>query len=341
MEFLASDECEGRASGTPGGLLARRYVTDKLDGLGVRPAGVDGFHQLIPTIGGANIVGLIPAQRTDASYIVLGAHYDHLGVYFDTIHRGADDNASGVAVLLDVSKSLLELQSELGCNVLVISFDSEEPPHFYEKTMGSIFFVDHPTIPLDVVHLMINLDLIGHAIGNPDAPPNLRNTVLVSGAERGGLHAMVDQYRSDDLSLRRLGANVKLPSSDHHAFQNAGISSIFFNTGRDRHYHTPQDTAEKLDYRKMLTLSDALTELIVSASKCPPIRYDPNATDDATTMETIRFLADHQPEPTPHTTRALEVLGRLSEKHSNGSALAPSDHVMLTRLLELFEKGLA
>lgn len=91
----------------------------------------------------------------------------------------------------------------------------------------------------------------------------------------------------------------------------------------------------------MLTLSDALTELIVSASKCPPIRYDPNATDDATTMETIRFLADHQPQPTPHTTRALEVLGRLSEKHSNGSALAPSDHVMLTRLLELFEMGLA
>ena len=322
-------------------MIARRYVTDKLDSLRVRPAGTDGFHQLIPAIGGANIIGIIRARRTDARYLVLGAHYDHLGVHFDSIHPGADDNASGVAVLLAVSRKLLELQSDLGRNVLVVFFDAEEPPHSYEKTMGSIFFVDHPVLPLDSVDLMINLDLIGHAVGQPDTPREVQNMVQVSGAERAGLQSSIDRYRSDSLFLGRVGANVQLPSSDHPAFQNAGIASIFFHVGRDRHYHTPEDTPEKLDYVKMLALADALADLIVSVSRHRRIRYDPEATDDAATLETLRTLGTHQSEPSPRSDRGLEVLNRLSDKHSAGVVLTETDHVMMTRLLERFETGLA
>ena len=110
---------------------------------------------------------------------------------------------------------------------------------------------------------------------------------------------------------------------------------------RDRHYHTPEDTPEKLDYPKMLALADALTDLVISASRQPTLNYDKTATDDAATLETLRFLGYHQPAPTANNQRALSVLARLEDKQSSGNRMTTDDYVIMTRLLERFEKGLA
>lgn len=142
---LASDECEGRAAGTPGGRKARGLVTGWLEETGLEPAGENGFLQPIPSIGGANVLGRVPGPG-EGRHILIGAHYDHLGLLGGEMYPGANDNASGVAVLLEVARGLAERRSELGRDVLVASFDAEEPPHFLEPEMGSIHFVSNPTV---------------------------------------------------------------------------------------------------------------------------------------------------------------------------------------------------
>ncbi len=188
VEYLASDELTGRAPGTEGGLLAREYVRTAFSDLGLVPAGDNGsYEHAIASIDGANLLGAIPGHGPRAEQnLMIAAHYDHLGEYFGEIHPGADDNAQGVAVLLDVAERLTE-RDDLGRTVLITSFDAEEPPYFYTEEMGSVHWVDRPTIDLHRLDAMICLDLVGHALGPVDMPDEVRRSMFVMGAERAGL----------------------------------------------------------------------------------------------------------------------------------------------------------
>lgn len=126
VEALCTADTAGRAPGTPQGLAARRLVTTWFEEAGLTPAGSESYLQMIPGIGGANIVGSIAGSgaRSDR-FVVIGAHYDHLGIDDVDTFWGADDNASGVAVMVEVAARLVESAAELDRTVLFCSFDAK------------------------------------------------------------------------------------------------------------------------------------------------------------------------------------------------------------------------
>jgi Zn-dependent M28 family amino/carboxypeptidase len=344
VEYLASDELEGRAPGTPGGLLARAYVEAAFEELGIIPAGENGYRQPIPDIGGANLLGTIPGQGPNADrYVLFNAHYDHIGVQFGEIHPGADDNASGVAVLLDVARNLVEAGG-LDRSVLIVSFDAEEPPYFYTPKMGSIHFVANPTVPLEQVDMMICLDLIGHPFGPPELPQDVRNSMLIMGAEKSpGVGEIVDRA-GDEISgivPRRLDADIIPPLSDHYAFQQAHVPFLFFNVGRDRHYHTPQDTPEKLDYDKMVGLADYLIVLIRDLAAKDTFTYDACAVDDEATLTTLVELGRHAGPLARKPKQVMALVDKLEQRRDAGEPLSRSDRGSLQATILALEEALA
>ena len=183
VEYLCSPECLPRTPGRQGGLAARRYLGERLEELGIEPAGEDGYLQEIADIGGANLIGTIPGTGPLADrHVLIGAHYDACDPDGEGM-PGAGDNPAAVAVTLEVAASLRADPPVLGRSVLVCLFDAEEPWYFLTPEMGSQWFVDHPTVDLDTIDLMICLDLVGHALGGPEIPTPVRESIFVLGAE--------------------------------------------------------------------------------------------------------------------------------------------------------------
>jgi Zn-dependent M28 family amino/carboxypeptidase len=144
---LCSERCAGRAAGTAEGRAARAVVIDAL-----RAAGLDPFEQLVPGCGGANVLATLPA-RFDR-WVLVAAHYDHLGRGGGGVYWGANDNAAAVAILVDAARALARVRQD-GRSVLFAAFDGEEPPHFLTGGMGSMHFTRHPTVPLESIDMMV------------------------------------------------------------------------------------------------------------------------------------------------------------------------------------------
>lgn len=342
VEYLASPELKGRAPGTEGGLLARQYVTEAFAGLALEPAGDDGtYAHAIEAIGGANLLGTIPGHGPNADrYVMIGAHYDHLGEYFGEVHPGADDNASGVAVLLDVARQLTE-RDNLDRTVLICSFDAEEPPHFYTETMGSLHWVDRPTIDLAKLEAMVCVDVVGHSLGPATISDDIRHSVFVMGAERSGLGPLIDGLGQEGMTTRRLDADVIPPMSDHYAFGRVGIPFLFYNVGRDRHYHTPRDTFEKLDYPKMVALSDHLTEVISNIADGPRLAYDDQAVDDHATLSSLVALGREIGPLHRDADRLMILLAKLEQKLEEGTPLSQGARGGLRSAIVALEQAMA
>lgn len=344
VDYLASPELEGRAPGTPGGLLARRHVENAFASFGLHPAGDDGYRQPIPEIGGANLLGIIPGSGPHADrYVVVAAHYDHLGVNFGHIYHGADDNASAVAVLLDLAMRLAE-EGDLDRSVLVASFDAEEPPHFYTENMGSSYFVANPTVPLAQVDMMVCLDLVGHPFGPRELPASVRDTILIMGAEKSpGIGAVVDRLGQATAGVvpRRLDADIIPPMSDHYAFQQSGIPFLFFTLGRDRYYHTPEDTPEKLDYPKMLALADYLVSLTRELAARDGFTFEADAVDDAATLATLVELGHHAGPLARKPEQVMALIRKLQQRMERGAQLTHGDRGTLRAAIIAIEEALA
>ena len=201
-----------------------------------------------------NIVGVLragsPAQ--DPEWVVIGAHHDHLGSFGDsaaTVYHGADDNASGVAGVIELAAALST--TDRAVNLAFVTFTAEE-----QGLLGSRAFVDDAVIPPGQIALMINLDMIGR---NPDEP------VRVYASQAADRFADAIEHAAEvhglDVSLRR---GVVEAVSDHFPFHQAGIAVVSVFTGLHDDYHRVTDTADLLDYDRMerilTVLADALTD---------------------------------------------------------------------------------
>jgi hypothetical protein len=341
--YLASEALTGRAPGTEGGRLAREYVREAFSDLALEPLGDNGaYDHAIEAIGGANLLGSIPGHGPNADkYLLIGAHYDHLGENFGDIYPGADDNASGVAVLLDVARALTE-RDDLDRTVIICSFDAEEPPHFYTDNMGSWHWVDRPTVDPRSLDAMVCVDLIGHPLGPRSLPNEIRRSVFVMGAERSGLGPVVDgvSAQSDRLVARRLDAGIVESSSDHYAFERVGIPFLFYTARRDRHYHTPLDTPEKLDYEKMVGLADHLTELICTLADGPAPVYNKDGTDNEANLRTLVEVGRHA-GPLHRDGRVMMLIEKLERKLEDGTPITKADRGGLKAAMAAIEDALA
>lgn len=218
-----------------------------------------------------NIVGLIRGRNSGPTnhHFVIGAHYDHLGwggptslhierknVYggkIKEIHRGADDNASGVAGLIELARTFKE--NPTNRDILLISFSAEEL-----GLKGSKFYVDNPLLPLEKLDFMINMDMIGR----------LRdNNLNVFGAGTSPIfNNLLDSLSIVD-SIRITRSQGGFGPSDHSSFYNKNIPVLMFITGVHEDYHKPSDTWDKINYRGMVHVLRFIESMIRNIDGVP------------------------------------------------------------------------
>jgi hypothetical protein len=301
IEQLCSRECAGRRPGTKGGDRARALVVEAL-----RDAGLDPYEQRVDRCGGANVLAKIDGDID--RYVLVGAHFDHLGTVGKDVYRGADDNAAAVAVLVEVARALAAERQ--GRGVIIAAFDGEEPPHFMTGAMGSREFVRTNRDPID---FMVCMDLVGHRFGPADVPDEVGASLFALGAERSrGTHELVASLKraEADVIVRPADAEIIPPLSDYEPFWQQRIPFLFLSAGRSRVYHTPEDTPEKLDYRKVAATARWLARF-VRASRV---------------REATQFVDARLDRPT--IDELGEVIGSLA-------ALAPEAAMALARVEEL------
>jgi hypothetical protein len=212
-----------------------------------------------------NVLAYVPGKTDE--YIILGAHYDHLGRgNFDSlapsqigqIHPGADDNASGTAGLLELARLLAPLKGQLRRGILFASFAGEEL-----GLLGSEAWVDKPTKPLDKAVAMLNMDMIGRIKGDK---------VFIGGVGTGRTFSKVLEESKDDSRLNFEFSQTGYASSDHTSFVAKKIPVLFFFSGLHGDYHKPSDTWEKINPEaasRLLNVVAATALAINDASERP------------------------------------------------------------------------
>jgi len=204
-----------------------------------------------------NVVMLLPGEdpKFKDEYIILGAHFDHLGMggpgsgsrALDTIgiHHGADDNASGVAMMLELAEKFAKTKGSHKRSIICLSFSGEE-----EGLLGSKHFVDDPGIDLSKVNAMINMDMVGRL--------NETNNLEIGGVGTAtGLKDLV--YANSDTTIIKLTLSEEgYGPSDHSSFYGKNIPVLFYFTGAHMDYHTPTDTWEKINFKGMVEISDLI-----------------------------------------------------------------------------------
>ena len=191
-------------------------------------------EKVVDEVRAANVIGILPGTdpALASEAVVIGAHYDHLGRTDGVVYPGADDNASGTAVVLGLARAFAAAGGADRTLVFAL-FGAEEL-----GLIGSRHYVDHPAVPLDRTVAMVNFDMVGRLSGR---------TLSVGGGDSGNrLRALVTAAAQ----LERLAPDVHgspYGPSDHARFYAAGVPVLFFYTGAHSDYHRPSDTADKID----------------------------------------------------------------------------------------------
>ncbi|MDZ4111923.1 MAG: M28 family peptidase [Brevundimonas sp.] len=250
VRILSSDEMQGRDTGAPGGEMARTYIVGRLEALGVAPTPMgrlqpwemQGRSRAGPkTWNGVNIIGLIPGTRRPDRYIVVTAHYDHVGVNADgQVFNGADDNASGVATMLALAADLKRQAPEH--SVLIVALDGEE-----HGLLGARHFVEAPPVPLSSIAMNLNFDITARAetdgklwVTGTYQNPTFR-PLLESIPANGAVALAFGKDTPQDT-----GQDNWVEASDHAAFHRAQVPFLYLGVNYHPDYHRPSDDFDRI-----------------------------------------------------------------------------------------------
>jgi len=278
LATLSSDEFEGRKLSSPGSLISQTYLVSSLKKLDV--SAFDNHYRhtftrsgLSQTKLGTNIIGFIEGTHHIDKYIVLSAHYDHLGTKGRKVYNGADDNASGTAALLHYAQ-LLKTQP-LKHSVVLLFTDGEEI-----NLLGAKAFVSQQKKRLTNIKLNINLDMIAGNKRTKKLRYISKNlSQILSSASLQYLTELQNYYKTDsDIHLthgfrgtNKVGSRVKrtnwLMASDHGVFSRAGIPFIYFGVGTHKNYHTEFDNYENINQTFYLAAIDAIFKQLIYVDK--------------------------------------------------------------------------
>ena len=270
VNYLSNDKLEGRKTGSKGEQIAADYIADRFKNLKIKAKGTNTYFQDFnfnkpssphdqasfdetendTMISSKNVIGYI--DNNVEHTVVIGAHYDHLGYGGEgslhvgsEIHNGADDNASGTALMLDLASQLKF--NNRNNNYLFIAFSGEEM-----GLLGSNYFVKNPTIDLSSINYMINLDMVGRlkedkslAIYGVGTSPIFKQTI-----------------NSNNESFNLIENESGVGPSDHTSFYINDIPVLHFFTGQHSDYHKPSDDADKVNFDGVKEISDYIFLII-------------------------------------------------------------------------------
>jgi len=281
INFLASDALEGREAGKRGGIIAREYIQSVLKGIGVKPLRTSYFqsfeaysrerqtrtrysvhtdsiakykkqkiHRKLDLV---NVLGFIEG-KIRGEYVIIGAHYDHLGIdeilVDDKIYNGADDNASGVSAVLQIAKAFIETGEQPLRSIIFAFWDGEELGR-----LGSEYFISNFN-DKSAIKGYINFDMIGR--NNDESKPE-QVVFFYSESKpvfRSWLESDITKYNLN-LKPDYKSAKNSLGGSDNASFGQRDISIIWYHTDGHPDYHQPTDHADKINWGKLVDITKA------------------------------------------------------------------------------------
>ena len=277
VETLAADDLEGRDNQSPGSDASQAYLVDQLAEFTEPIDGdtLDGYGHTFDV--GTNLLGVIPGGELADEYVVIGAHYDHLGsdcitdTPGDAICNGAADNAAGVATVLEVGRSLAGGEEPPRRSIIVALWDAEE-----DGLLGAEAYVADPVVPLEDTVAYLNWDVQGANLS-----PALADVTVMVGAETGGPNLQAAANTATEASgLQTLALSLLFGQgrSDHAVFADAGVPIVFFTDANTPCWHTAQDDVTNLDFDKLgqqILTAEALAQEMATTDELP--EYDPTA----------------------------------------------------------------
>lgn len=278
LQVLASPRFQGRAPDTPGGMLASQLVVSRFTDLGLTPFG-DGFaqpftfeHTSIRALWrrnrpfrktftlARNVAGYVRGTSRPDDFILVSAHFDHLGTIGGVIYPGADDNASGTAALLELARWVKA--HPLDHSVAFVAFDAEEL-----GLAGSRAFAAALPMPPEHLRLNVNIDMIGRSddgrlfVSGPRYTPALRPAV-----EAAALTSAVPVHVGHDRPMWLTGLVADWTGlSDHASFHDIGVPFLYFGVEDHADVHQPTDTADRIDARFFGASAETVLSTLIAA----------------------------------------------------------------------------
>ncbi len=257
VEHLCDSLLEGRAAGTKGGQLAGDYIQAQFDSLQLRPF----YYNRKQTFWNKgktmhNVLGVVPALAPSDKYVVVSAHYDHIGILKGKFYPGADDNAAGVAALISVAEMFSQMRRDSigpGVNIIFAAFDAKQL-----SMAGSKHFIASLPFSPGQILCEINLDIFGSSLvpvrsrkdylivlGRHTLPENLRSALTMAGS-KAGLDIDYTFYGSDDFT------KTMFKIGDQYSFSQKGIPALMMTSGFHSHTLKTSDTPEIIDWEVLL-----------------------------------------------------------------------------------------
>lgn len=306
ISYLSSDELNGRRTSTNDELKAAKYIAGQFEAMQLEPMGNKGYYydftfKYTPKVHdttttglnirkGRNVVAFL--DNNAANTVVIGAHYDHLGYGQDgnsldanpkdRIHNGADDNASGVAGVIELARYFRLNGINEKCNFLFMTFSGEEL-----GLLGSKKWCENPSFPLDKINYMINMDMIGRL---NDSTKKL----LVYGVGTSSEWIPTIDKINTYFSIKNDSAGVG--PSDQTSFYLKDIPVLHFFTGQHSDYHKPTDDANKINIAGEAQILEMIVDLVYQLSEKPKLKFYKTATTENTKMSfkvTMGIMPDY------------------------------------------------
>lgn len=270
--YLASDKLGGRSAGSKGDILARDYMVDLFEksssSVSIQEFEVITNRRTQETAITYNVIGVLPGNDPvlKDEFVIVGGHYDTTPnppkarrLFFDNINNGADDNASGTAMVLELFEKYASTNSHKRTLVFIL-FGGEEL-----GLLGSKHYAENPTINLDKVQLMVNLDMIGRL--DEDKNVYLGGVPTAYGLDKA-IKPFIESSKLNVTSYQHTASGVRslFSRSDHYNFYKKDVPSLFFFTGIHKDYHTPRDEANLVNYEGLKLISDLAEKVIDNAA---------------------------------------------------------------------------
>lgn len=336
VNYLSSNALAGRLTGSHGEKLATQYVANEFQKSGLTPAGDHGtyFEDFIFRVNkkirhGRNVLAMLPGTAQNSAWIIIGAHIDHLGHgelggsraranEAGKIHPGADDNASGVATMLEAAAELRRLQQQhqlpTDKTILFAAWSGEEigilgSTYFAKKMLQHV----HHSLHVDAV---INLDMVGHL---------KKNLVLQGVGSSRDWRTVISQSNVHPPFHITLQNDPYLPT-DATSFYLRHVPTLNFFTGAGDEYHTPRDTAATLNYTGMKNITAFLVALIATLDKSPHnLHFQAVNSAHAMTQRGFKVYLGTIPDYTSQDGQGVKLSGVAKNSPADRAGLQQND----------------